>query len=349
MKNIFILVLYFLLILIFISYFLDVSEYWITGFLTYLIPFSVLLIILSITISFLWKKYLLSIANIFFLSIYLIFTSHYYQLNNKPNKKHASFTLMSFNAGFFNNYWKNDPKKYKDKELNRNGLAMKDYLSKVDIDIKCIQEFYNDSSSTIFNTFESLLNDSRYNYHYSARQKKSGRPIYGVLILSKFPIVNKGELIFGGDDHNRGVFTDIVINNDTIRIINVHLKSMALTTSFNNIKKSYHQLKRGLIDRSKEIDNINFFIKNSPYPVILVGDMNEPPYTNNYKKLRAFLDDAFLEKGQGFGNSFKGKLFFLRLDYILYDSKYVTPVSFNTDKTITFSDNYPIITNLAIN
>lgn len=349
MKNITLLVLHFILLTLYISYLVDVTQLWILGFIAYLIPFSLLLIIISTILSLIWKKYMYNIANIFFLIIYILFTSNYYQINNNPIKKEKGFTLMSFNAGFFNNYYKNDPEKYKDKDLNRSGLAMKDYLSKIDVDIKCIQEFYNDSSSNIFNTFESFLKNNDYFYHYSARQKKPGRPINGVLILSKFPILNKGEIIFGGNDHNRGVFTDVLINDDTIRIINVHLKSMALNTSFNNIKKSYYQLKRGLLERSKEIDNINFFISNSSYPVILVGDMNEPPYTNNYKKLRKNLDDAFLQQGNGFGNSYKGKLFFLRLDYILYTSKYIKIINYNTEKAITFSDNYPIITNFVIN
>ncbi len=67
-------------------------------------------------------------------------------------------------------------------------------------------------------------------------------------------------------------------------------------------------------------------IKQSPFPVLLCGDMNDVPNSYAYRTLRGNRKDAFLEKGFGIGKTytsatsrFLGKLPTLRIDYIFAD------------------------------
>jgi endonuclease/exonuclease/phosphatase family metal-dependent hydrolase len=80
---------------------------------------------------------------------------------------------------------------------------------------------------------------------------------------------------------------------------------------------------------------------NSPYEVVLMGDLNELPYSNAYFRLSEALQNAFELAGRGFGFTFNRILFFLRIDHI-FSTPALKPIQFKTHAEVDYSDHYPI-------
>jgi endonuclease/exonuclease/phosphatase family metal-dependent hydrolase len=176
----------------------------------------------------------------------------------------------------------------------------------------------------------------------------------GIAIISKFPIVHKGEIFTEKSNYaNRSIFTDIRVNSDTIRIVNLHFHSMVLnplpsTTNLSSMKQftidTYARVKSGLLFREKQANMILDFINNSPYPVIVAGDFNEIPYGYVYRKFSKFFDNAFEEAGNGFGFSINTTFPFLRIDNQFYDANTFDAIHYTTFREISISEHYPIQT-----
>ena len=195
-----------------------------------------------------------------------------------------------------------------------------------------------------------LMQAKGYHYYMFADTNwvKSDRGAFGAITFSKYPIINAGEISFQGHQYNRAIFTDLIIQKDTIRLFNFHMESMSIQA--NNLvmrkvegyKDIYWRLKKGFIKRGDQANLLENEIKKSPYPVILCGDMNDTPYSFAYQKIRGLLNNAFEDKGNGFGFTYNGKLFFLRIDNQFYDKNNFEIHSFNTHHGIKGFDHFPI-------
>ncbi|MEZ5028200.1 MAG: endonuclease/exonuclease/phosphatase family protein [Ferruginibacter sp.] len=86
-------------------------------------------------------------------------------------------------------------------------------------------------------------------------------------------------------------------------------------------------------------------IKQSPYPVIVCGDMNDVPNSYTYFTVKDDLQDAFLKKSGGLGRTFRYISPTLRIDYILADKKFEVE-NFSKIK-VPYSDHYPILADIA--
>jgi endonuclease/exonuclease/phosphatase (EEP) superfamily protein YafD len=78
------------------------------------------------------------------------------------------------------------------------------------------------------------------------------------------------------------------------------------------------RLRRGFRLRVDEVQRIAAHMRQSPYPVIYGGDMNDVPMSFGYARLRDLLDDAFVESGRGTGGTYIGDLPSLRIDHLMY-------------------------------
>ena len=162
---------------------------------------------------------------------------------------------------------------------------------------------------------------------------------------------------------NGALITDVLINNDTVRFVNVHFESFRFdkdhyktvrsfyNTNFNDIhfediKHLGHALKRGFQNRAKEIEIIDSIINKSNYPSILSCDLNESPSSNGYRKLSANLQDAFLDSGFGISSTTTIN-YPLRIDYLLF-SEELKSYNYRTDKEKVLSDHFPIICNFTL-
>jgi endonuclease/exonuclease/phosphatase family metal-dependent hydrolase len=231
------------------------------------------------------------------------------------------------------------------------------YFDAEDPDVLCLQEFsviHRDPVAFIDSISEHLNMPFHTHSQYYEKHRKR---IDAIIIFSKYPILNYGS-IKKDDLHNYALFADLLIGKDTARLFNIHLESLRLRhEDYNfiseldlqfeeneNLKESsmkiFKKLKTAFARRALQVDNLASCIMDSPYPVILCGDFNDTPNSYAYQQLTANLKDAFMESGNGLGNTYIGKLPSYRIDYILY-SEYFISHDFSRD-LIKYSDHYPV-------
>lgn len=256
-----------------------------------------------------------------------------------------SYNVMSFDVGGYLNQ----------KELS-NARTLIDWTRSKEADIKCLQEFYNNSKSEYFNTLNQFkARNHPYNASLYGSPNQNEHNYFGLVILSKYPIVKSKSQVF--DNQNGMVYADIKIEKDTIRVINVHLRSMIVR--FGGIKEAYKgkdyqqgksetrkvlgKLKRGFIHHEKEVEQLMEWINQSPHPVMVCGDFNETPYNYAYGQVRKRLSNAFEEAGRGFGFSYKNAPKFIRIDNQFFDPKKLEALDFQTLSEVKYSDHYPIV------
>lgn len=237
------------------------------------------------------------------------------------------------------------------------------YILDSNADIVCLQEFAvspkkeyitDDDIDKIFRK------DYPYRFVYYHNDKKWAN--VGIAIMSKFPILKK-KIIDIGSNYNISVFADIVIEKDTVRLINNHLESNKLTEtdrempiqlkdSFNTERFSgttmhlSRKLESAYKIRARQADKIAGIIKDSPYKVIVCGDFNDVPASYTYTKVRGELKDAFTEQGFGFGWTLNIPAYKFRIDYIMYDRSFMA-ADYRVGKCKS-SDHYPVECNLYL-
>ena len=188
---------------------------------------------------------------------------------------------------------------------------------------------------------------SFYKYKY---EKLSGTRVqYGQAIFSQYPIINSGSIEFPNTANN-AIYADVVKDDDTIRIYNVHLQSLRID-DVENLKTEDSEMLIRRVGEAFEMQQLQteLFIKHkekSPYKMVICGDFNNTPHSYVYKEIKGDLIDAFGEAGNGFGRTFDFKYFPIRIDFILADKAF----SVNSFKNFEeqFSDHYPILTKLNL-
>ncbi|MFN8255325.1 MAG: endonuclease/exonuclease/phosphatase family protein [Bacteroidales bacterium] len=228
------------------------------------------------------------------------------------------------------------------------------FLRESKADIVCLQEFYS-SKIKGKNSKDSLLKDSVLKFAHISYTKKNGKTYnHGIATFSTFNIVNKGNLKLSETD-NFCIFTDLLVNNDTIRVYNIHLESVHLgyddyelienikaneKPNMGRIKRIVYKLKKGFEIRAKQADLISENISACKYPVVVCGDFNDTPISYAYQKLAENLFDSFCEYGNGISSTYINRISTFRIDCILH-SKYFNTVNYKTMR-IKLSDHYPV-------
>ena len=80
-------------------------------------------------------------------------------------------------------------------------------------------------------------------------------------------------------------------------------------------------------------------------PVVVCGDLNDSPISYSCHRLSSRLKSAFRQSGNGLGLSYNQKGFYFRIDHI-FVSDYWQTYETHVDKTVPWSDHYPMITYL---
>lgn len=198
-----------------------------------------------------------------------------------------------------------------------------------------------------------LQEDGNLNYQFTGLKKGKEKPLSS--LYSKYEIVGYKEIFEGLYSEDFSAFadyTDLRINDKTIRLINVYLqpfkfeKSMVkLNGNSTEDETKVKNIVKKLIPTFKmhqdEIDMIRKYVDSSPYPVIMTGDFNAVPNSYEYYHLGKNLDDAFVKAGKGSATSFHDYKYPLRLDYI-FSSKSIVAVSYQVDHSVKISDHYPV-------
>ena len=180
----------------------------------------------------------------------------------------------------------------------------------------------------------------------------------GVICFSKHRII-RTDSISGFCGTGKGVWCDVKINNDTVRIYNLHLQTTSInlddreyinnieflepadTSHFNKFKDMAQRLYENSCTRAHQVDAIRHDIKHCPYPVIVCGDFNDVPMSYTYRTVASGLKDTFREQGNGYASTFKGFFDLLRIDYILVSKQFetlsykVTPLEWSDHNPVT--------------
>lgn len=262
-----------------------------------------------------------------------------------------SLKIISYNVRIFDLY------NTKHRIESRNGIF--DFLQTESPDIACFQEFYHQEKGTEFVTKDTLFDILKTPYFQERyTHEMTGKKYFGLATFSKFPIINKGEIPFDNDPNNFCIFSDIIKERDTIRVYNAHIGSIRLQDKdyafFGDEEtgRIYQRnpeeqqiltrLKIAYEKRAIQIEAVMESIKQSPYPVVFCGDLNDTPVSYCYGQLNSELTDAFVRSGRGFGTTYIGKIPSNRIDYIFH-SDALNSVQFQTHD-ISFSDHKPIST-----
>ncbi len=241
-------------------------------------------------------------------------------------------------------------------------------------DIACFQEMVSGDTLADLNTpyyrkysfysifdFSHKLNMPYYFYSYNFKENFLSQQHFGLIIFSKFPIINRQTISNYPYNYNSNFqFVDIVKNADTIRVFNCHLQSLRFSpTNLNyiqnpsiktetDIEKSKNviiKFRNAFLKRQVQADSVRAEIEKSPYPVIVCGDFNDVPNSYPYETIGKGLQDAFVKKGAGMGRTFSGISPTLRIDNIFVDKQFSVTQFFRNPKKL--SDHFSIITDIS--
>ncbi|MEO6720282.1 MAG: endonuclease/exonuclease/phosphatase family protein [Ferruginibacter sp.] len=241
-------------------------------------------------------------------------------------------------------------------------------------DVACFQEMVSGDTLADLNTpyykqytfysifeFANKLNFPDYLYSYNYKENFMNQQHFGLIIFSKYPIINKQTLRFFPNDYNSTFqYVDIVKETDTIRVFNLHLQSLRFSTvnlkyidnpsiktdtGLVQSKSLISKLKNGFLKRRIQAGHVKEEIDKSPYPVVVCGDFNDVPNSYSYETIGDGLQDAFVKKGFGIGRTFSGIAPTLRIDHIFVDKRYAVNQYVRIPKKL--SDHFPIIADIS--
>lgn len=268
---------------------------------------------------------------------------------NLPCNADSTLTVVSFNA-------------YDAGHLGQGKFRSQvaDYLIAQDADIVCLQEFTLDAA-----TRERL--SSCYGHIDTSRVTRYGEVL---TLLSKYPVVAKQKIYTDFREERqkvaRSVVFFLVVEGDTVAVVNNHLGSTGLTeeerSSFRRIVKgdierdsAEHESKR-LIGRLAEsnqrrVPQVNAVadcldsLLSAGRPVILCGDFNDGPISFAHHQVARRLADCYREGGNGPGISYHENSFYVRIDHVFCSSEW-KPCAAKVDRKMAISDHYPLVCRL---
>lgn len=290
-----------------------------------------LLIFINVAFALFWlikfkKQFLLSVVVLLLGFKYI--NSFYKISSDEVTENLSGIKIMNYNVRMFNLYQWID-----DKTINTNII---DFINTEKPDILCIQEFHASEKNNIL-------------YPYNYIKTNEDRSKIGQAIFSNYKIINSGSLNFKNSGNN-AIFADIIINKDTVRVYNIHLESLRINPLKENFgeKDSDHLRRRFEKAFKKQVAQTHLILEHqnqSPYKTIICGDFNNTQFSWVYREMKKEKNDAFDEKGSGFGKTFDYP-FPLRIDFLLVDEN----INVNHFKTfeLKYSDHFPIMATIDL-
>jgi endonuclease/exonuclease/phosphatase family metal-dependent hydrolase len=343
------------------SSFFNPNQFWFLGLLTIGAFYLLLLLLLFIFFWLFVKPYCTLISIITFLIAYkpiiniipLKFSTQF-----AKQKTPTSIRLMSWNVEHFDILeHKTHPEK---KE------QMFATINNYNPDVACFQEMVgglkNETAINFVPLIVSQLNFEDYHYSFNTKLDFDGNHHFGIILFSKYPIINKQTVSFYPNDYNSIFqYADIVKDNDTFRVFNIHLQSLKFSNSNlqyiekptvgdkNDLAKTKSiigKLRTGFVKRKTQADRIATEIAKSPYPVVVAGDFNDVPNSYAYATIGKNITNSFAQKGSGIGRTFRRLSPTLRIDNIFVDKKFeVNQVTVNKKNLV---DHYPVIADVEL-
>ncbi|MCX6256929.1 MAG: endonuclease/exonuclease/phosphatase family protein [Bacteroidia bacterium] len=337
------------LLLAIVSVYFNPSKFWLPAFFGLGFPYLLLINLLFVVYWIIRMKWAVLISAITILCG-INHITNFIQLHcsdKMANMKQPGFKLLSYNVRLFDFYnWK------KTKAIPQHII---NYVKIENPDILCFQEFVS-ATDKYCQTLDSVPSLRRLRYqHFIVTRHEARNYYYGVVTFSAWPIIDEGCIRFE-NSVNVAIYTDLKINNDTIRVYNIHLQSIhfeaknyqfldSMSFRYDEFNKKgisdiFSKLRNAYIIRSRQAGLVTRHIASSPYPVIVCGDFNDTPISYVYHTIRDHLKDAFVESGCGIEYTYSGKFPSFRIDYILHSDK-LKSFEYKTPR-IEYSDHYPV-------
>jgi endonuclease/exonuclease/phosphatase family metal-dependent hydrolase len=344
------------------------THFWFIGFFT-LTSLYLLLILVVFIFFWLFVKRVFMLISI--LAIALTWNPIKQIIKIKPSynfnltKQTNNIRIISWNVDNF------DFLAFKKNPATKN--EMLGLINKHNPDIACFQEMvagntYVDLDNEYYrrfpfyplSSFDSALGFKNNFYSYNEKNDFARQQHFGIVIFSRYPIINKKTISTYPHNYNSIFqYVDIVKDNDTFRVFNIHLQSLRFSSDnlqyiqdvaskteidLDQSKNIISKLKNGFIKRQKQSNVIRKEIDVSPYPVIVCGDFNDVPNSYAYSTIGKGLKNTFAEKGFGIGRTFSSISPTLRIDNIFVDKRFTVEQYTCINKKL--SDHFPVITDI---
>ena len=222
------------------------------------------------------------------------------------------------------------------------------YFAKHNPDILCLQEMVDLPNL-------ELLCD-KYN-----TTKRDGDGV-GNQIFTRYKIIRSGEI--KGVHRRNGVWADLRVKDDTVRVVALHLQSTAIRPEDTHFIEGHQFLVDSLRDerlrsivarlvennrkRAEQAEAIAQFLEVSPHKTIVCGDFNDVPLSYTYNTITEGVVDTFSQMADGFAYTYNTLYGLLRIDNILV-SPTIEVVSYEVDKKAKFSDHFPVVVRVKFN
>lgn len=342
-----------------LSPYLDPQKWWVLSFLSLFFPFLLLaqLLFLIGWIIVKSKYFLISLAVLVIgiKSISVFFAFHIpsqFNYQRQPN----TIRIVTWNVARFVELKKNNNKG------SQIRLTMMNQLKQQNADILCLQEFQTSTLQDYYNNIDYIRQQLNYPYFYFSYDEDGSQQYYSSIIFSRYPIIDSGLVRYPRPSLPEVLLhADIKVNDDTIRVYTTHLQSLQFKKSdyqkISSIEKAqdslvsksrtiFSKIKRGFSYRSIQARIVHQLLGDSPYPLLLCGDMNDVPNSYTYFTVKGDLQDAFLKKGFGIGRTFSGLSPTLRIDYIFADKHFKIMQINRIVKNL--SDHYMLVSDLEL-
>lgn len=236
---------------------------------------------------------------------------------------------------------------------------MLDYVKKESPDVACLVEFYTDYYDAFTPHGRIFLREAGFKEYRFIWDNSLGTKIYvGIALYSKYKVraVREVELA----SNIKALQADVVLpDGGPMRLLFIHLQSFMLADADKaylrelkerrgdvggKVEKSrtfVGRFARAFYLRSLQAEIVAKLVKDSPYPVLVCGDLNDVPGSYAYTAVRGKLKDAFVSKGHGFGRTYNQILPTLRIDDIFYDAARLRCLGFKTEYS-PMSDHNPV-------
>ncbi|TPV33360.1 hypothetical protein FJ651_09720 [Paucihalobacter ruber] len=270
----------------------------------------------------LFKKYYFSLIGIV---LFLFSFNFFYQFSKIDiDKTTNTVSLMTYNVRAYEH------------SVSKNigahaSVSIAQFVDSISPDILILQESDYKRGRKITN----------YPYHFLGYRESIGKSL--LEIYSKYEIIDKGYIDFP-DTRNNAIYADIKIDEDTIRVYNLHLQSYVINryianTSYDNYNFWYN-LNNVISKQIEQATLVKTHALKSNKKFIISGDFNATQFSKPYRLLKTGLNDSFISKGNGLGTTFSLKNYPLRLDYFLSHEQINILSHDNFD--LNLSDHEPI-------
>ena len=265
-----------------------------------------------------------------------------------------SIRMMTYNVHGFRPY---------DQDINEPVKEqMLDLIKNENPDVICFQEYFTRRKGP-YDITDSLREILNVKHHYFVPFSENDYEANGLAIFSKYPIVDKGTVVFNENyGGNASIYVDIEVNKQVIRIYNVHMQSISfgkedyeyldkVTTKMDAELTPTRRIARMLwvafTKRAEQVDIMKQTTASDGVPFIIAGDFNDTPASYAVTQMTSSLNNAFKIKGSGMGSTYNGKFPNFQIDYIA-TTKDINVLNYHVIKA-KLSDHFPVRSDLRLN